>query len=207
MRGYKMIAEVTAILGMTVLLGGCGKSDTVDATTITVHKNGSVDSVILEEFEKDYYDEEELNTMVTETIATYNRENGDKKIKLQDVSVNNGIASSIMTYQDAIDYASFNEEIFFSGTVAEAYDEGFDFDVQLTKATTKSPSEDTGTPETITKNDILTMGSMHIVIAEAPVHIRTYKNITYISENVSMVNEKEVIITSNGEQPAYILFQ
>ena len=57
---------------MTVLclLAGCGGGESVpERNTVSIQKDGTIRQTIVEQFEPEYYDIEELNTMAQEKIA------------------------------------------------------------------------------------------------------------------------------------------
>lgn len=191
---------LTAMVTVTsITLWGCGKSVSADATTITIEKDGKISSVIVEAFDKEYYLEEELKSSIESDIADYNRANGADTIVLNGLTVKDGLASPSITYQNAKAYADFNNKKFFYGTVAEAYEKEYLLDITLKNVADES--------QTIDKNGILANGNMHILIAEEPVHIRTLNNISYVSDNITMVNKKEAAIAADSNQLAYLLFK
>lgn len=199
MRKIRKIPRVALLAGALLLFTGCGKEALADTTTISVQKNGTVGSVVVENFEKEYYSEEELKGQVEADVAAFNKANGADSITFEKLQVKEGIAALEMTYQNAQAYVDFNGEEFFCGTVAKAYEADYSLDVTL-----KNASDET---QTIDKSGILENGEMHLVITAEPVLIKTYSNILYFSGNVTLINNKEASVLPKDGQLAYILFK
>ena len=185
---------------ISMALFGCGQEKSDDTTTITVEKSGKIVGSIVEDFDKEYYSEDELKEMIASDIAKFNNSSDGESVKLNSISVSDGVAKTTLTYKDAESYAGFNDVILFEGTVAEAYNAGYSFD----DVTLKSATED---GVTLDKSGILAEGSMHIVITDENEKIKTYKNIAYISSNVTLVNKKEAAVAETEEPVTYILFK
>lgn len=199
MINYKRILLTAMVTVTSITLWGCGKTGSTDATTITIEKDGKISSVIVEAFDKEYYLEEELKSSIESDISDYNRANGADTIVFNGLTVKDGMARPSITYQNAKVYADFNKKEFFYGTVAEAYEAEYLLDINLKNVADES--------QTIDKNGILANGNMHILIAEEPVHLRTFKNISYISDNITLVDKREAAIAKDSNQLAYLLFK
>ena len=69
--GCVMRRKIPALIMLVILLlTGCGGDEKV--STMTVSKNGSIKSFIVEEMNAEHYDAEELKTAVNEDISFYN---------------------------------------------------------------------------------------------------------------------------------------
>lgn len=100
------------LLGLT----GCNKKakQTLDRTEVTENTtlfnlDGTVKSVIVESFEKDYYNKNELKSYIEQTIQTYTKKAGIDTVVLDSLDVNNKVASAQLSYKKVADYATFNE--------------------------------------------------------------------------------------------------
>lgn len=184
--------------GLVLFLGGCAFGKEVDTTTITVEKDGTVVETIIEDFDKDYYQSDELEQMVTEEIDAYNETAGEEKVKLVSFEQDeeSGQIRLEMEYASASDYQQMNGEELFCGTVSEAYAAGYAF----------SPVLDQQTGSAVSGSDILEMGDKKIVIAEEAVNIRTSGKISYASEGVS-VSDKTATLPDDGELLSYIIYE
>ena len=73
-----------AVISFTILgLCACGK-ETARVSTVSVDKEGKVESVLYDAFDKDYYSLDELKNMAEEEISDYNSEYENPRITLSD---------------------------------------------------------------------------------------------------------------------------
>ena len=94
---------------MTGLFSACGKSLEADRDTVYVQKRGAVVSAAIADFDKDYYDEEELKSFVEQRVEEYQKEQGKDSVKIDKFSVEEGVAKLYMKYDDYEVYQDFNE--------------------------------------------------------------------------------------------------
>lgn len=172
--------------------------DEVAATvsSISIEKDGSISSTIVEAFSGDFYYEdgdEGLKPMIESSINEYTSANASAQIKLKSIKLKDGVVRVLMEYGDYQAYAGFNREDFFAGTVKDANMAGFDLNVTL-----KSVSDDTQ----ISKPELLGMGDNHIVIeiienAEAAdlIRVNCFDEILYISDGVTAVGKKSADVS------------
>ena len=90
------------------VLAGCGSSFNPDTDTVYVQKKGTVISASVESFDKDYYDQEELQSYVNEEIESYTKENGSDTVELDEVNVEDEEAKLVLKFDTGDDYADFN---------------------------------------------------------------------------------------------------
>ncbi len=166
------------------------------ASSISIEKDGSISSTIVEAFSGSYYyedGEEGLKPMIESSIDEYTSENAAAQIKLKSLKVKDGVVKVLMEYGDYQAYAGFNSEDFFAGTVRDANMAGFDLNVIL-----KSVSDNTQ----ISKPELLGMGDSHIVIEiienteEADqIRVNCFDEILYISDGVTTVGKKSADVS------------
>lgn len=191
----KGIAVVLAVL-CSVMLPGCGTSAEKEITTITVEKDNSLTSTIVEVFDRDYYDADDLKEYTLDAVAAYNTASGGA-VSVSKVEVKDGVVEVEMKYGNAQDYAGFNDKEFFAGTVAEAYDAGMDLDVLLTDASDDS--------KTVGKNEILQMGERNLIILEEEIAVEVQGKILYVSDGTEILDSKHVV-AHPGAGTAYIIY-
>jgi len=194
MKKYK---AYTLIIFMLMFLTGCSlKSFDADTNTVYVKKDGSVMEAIIEDFSESYYDEKELESVINESIDEYN---GDtEKIKVEKFSVKDSTAKLITSYKTAEDFANFNEEDFFAGTISEAIKAGYDFDQEFTNLEEKID---------ISSETIQSLTQYKVVIFEQKAEIKTDSKIAYISNNAELVNEKTAKLADDAEGLGYIVYE
>lgn len=96
-------------------LAGCKKGDsqTIDQVeikenTTLLYADGTVQSVIVETFDKDYYKKDELKNYVDKSIQSYSKTAGNDAVKLDSLDVKDKSASAKFSYKDISAYATFN---------------------------------------------------------------------------------------------------
>ncbi len=129
----KLFSICLVCLAAAGLMTGCGKSLEADRDTVYVQKKGSVTSAAIADFDKDYYDEEELKKYVDERVADYQEQHGEDSVSIDKFSVEEGVAKLYINYKGYEEYQDFNEVTLFSGTVPQALAEGFDFNTEFTE--------------------------------------------------------------------------
>ncbi len=189
-RGMKKKAAI--IFSVILLIGlaaGCGNKLDVEESTVYVDKKGSVISVDVESFEKDYYDEAELKSYIEEEIENYTSENGKKSVHLEDVAVEDSTATLKLKYASAEDYAKFNGIELYTGTVVKAMAEGYDFNVDFAAV------KDGAVTGSVTKDEVIGNDDYKVAIIKANTDVVVDGTIVYVSsENVSVTGENAVSI-------------
>lgn len=170
-----------------------------NTSVIFIQENGQVVSNDVIAFDTNKYSQTELETFISETIATYNKENGEKAVVQKSLKVEEGIASLILIYQDMATYCDFSGAEVFVGTINEAASAGYTFEGQFAGIVD-------GKATACDKSAFLGQDELTVVIIKANTKISVYGEIQYVSvENVSEVGANW-IITKEGEflleQPA-----
>lgn len=194
------ITKATAFFLMTgiLLLAGCSMEE--EQSQVSLLKDGTVEATIIETFDKSYYDKDELQQMILEEAASYNRSVAQGAVSVDKVSVENGIAKVKMTYASAEDYGAFNDGIFFTGSVSQAREAGYDLNKVL--------SSTTDALATVGMSDILAMTDVSILITDMKDPVVLNGKATYISGNVTVDRKlKTVSFDESSEGLAYILYK
>ncbi len=211
-----------SILCLIMLLSGCGQAKVpkdLIVPAISVAGDGGVTAYIVENFDKDYYDLEELKTMVEEEIAKFNESHKDAEgedavviaslteYSSSDIALIQGTGNlSIvepakvvlaLEFRDIACYMDYTGMELFYGTVAQAQKAGYDLDVELT-------SVKDGT--TITKMDIYELGGSRILIVQDDVRIYGPRKAQYVTSGVA-VNEDGSVEPSDTEDNTYIIMK
>jgi len=184
------------------------KADDVTNTSITINKNGSITSKIVEDFGESYYDIDGLKTMIESSINEYVAANASAEVSLKKCDASKGVVKVQMEYGNYNSYAGFNGEQFFAGTIQEANQAGFDLNLNLNAVTDKSEKT------SISKADLLGMGDNHIVILETAntneglqtdtiseietMRVECFGEIMYVGEGVALVGKKSADVQLTG---------
>jgi hypothetical protein len=193
-----------AVLCSVVLVGctGCGQSvpENIESSAIAISDKGQVTAYLVDDFDRDYYDLQELSDMAASEVADFNASGA-----AEDASVEVGQAESLgedrvrLTYQftDWEAYSSFNEESLFYGTVAEAEERGLLSGIEL---------ESVKDGSALTEEQIKEKGSKMLIVTDASVDIYCPAKVSYVSEGVSL-NEDGSVAASETQEKRYILLK
>ncbi len=101
------------LLGMAGCSNGKKDSQTIDnqvikENTTILKSDGTIQSVLVESFEKDYYKKNELNSYIDEAIQNYTKKSGKDTVVLDSLDVDNKVATARFSYKNMTDFAAFN---------------------------------------------------------------------------------------------------
>ena len=205
MRHFKRIVIWTvACLSLCAMFVGCGKTGDVNVpittNTVEVSEDGRLIAYSVEDFDKDYYDINELKSMVDEEIAAYNTakanlvtQEGSTPVIVEKVAMaEDGSKKAVvaLSFQNAALYSDYMGKEAFLGTVSDAAEKGYVLDGMLKSV----------------KNDELLIGEQlkksqdkTILIIKDSVMVRTYNDVQYLSKNASLTKEGFVNAQTQGE--------
>ena len=166
---------------VTIFMMGCGKEPVV--STMTIHKDGVVESYIVEEFMAPQYDANELKNSVLEEIATVNEAYENPIIELKEFEVIEGVLKASIEYQDASVYEEFNEETLYVGLWEDAKSLGYPVNAEL-------------------END-----EYKVVVFSEPVDVSVPKSIVYVSEGLEKTGKKTVTVLDKEKEIYYIIYE
>ncbi len=190
----RIVAWTLACLSLSMLLVGCGNKENahvpITSNTLELTSDGRLIAYIVEDFDKDYYDINELKTMVDAEIAEYNKakadlvsEAGRMPVIVEKVSMaEDGSKKAVLAlnFQNAAIYADYMGQQAFLGTVADAINAGYVLEGMLVKVKGGAPF----IGESLKKSQDKT-----ILIIKDAVTVRTYEDVQYLSKNASMTAE------------------
>lgn len=187
-----MLAAVTALF-----LSGCRESIDENITVITLQKDGTILSQISESFAQDYYDDEDLKQTILMEAADYNKTAGTGRINVEKISVEDGLAAVRMIYQEAADYAGFNQAVFFAGSTESA---GEEYELNIVLSGTRDSND------TVGRSDILAMKDYKLLITDVQELVILDGKAEYISDNITVSdNRKNIQLTGDGM--GYVLYK
>ena len=184
------------LLTSIMFTNGCalGKGN-ITQDTIIVNKKGTVSGVIVQDFSKDQYNQEELSKMIQEEIAAYDSSSEKVKLNKFEVTEDNKVYADI-SYATDEDYKAFNDMDFFCGTVSDAYGAGYAFaDMQSVN------SGESG----LDAKSVLEKSTMNVVVFSEATAVKVPGKIAYVSEGVSIIGKKEARTESEGT--FYIIYE
>lgn len=205
MRHYKkkVLRLAACLLLLGLLLTGCGEQEEVyepvTSNTIEVTEEGRLIAYIVEDFEKEYYDINELAEMVRTEIDAYNAKKPSLSTQAGQVPVlvdkvmmaEDGSAKAVvaLNFQSTAAYEDYmGKEVFF-GTVSEALEAGYELDEKLF---------DVKKGEALPANKLERNGKRTILIVEDSVSVRPGEKVLYLSNNAALTAEGYVDAAGEG---------
>lgn len=194
-----------------VLLAGCGQTktpETITDTTVVVNKNGSLTYYLVGEFNKNYYNLEELTAMVQGEAAKFNESRSaggsDLPMVVESVAYQTAGSSRVVIsyrFDGGESFGRFTEEYteesYFYGTLQEAADKGY-----LDGVTLKSTKD--GSP--ISQEQMEKNGSARLIITNVKAQFYCPTQVTWLSGGLS-TGEGGSVNTTGVEGLVYIVFK
>lgn len=196
--------KITLVLLGTLILvvmTGCGKNkvsitaEDVTTNTIVIKEDNTVQSSIVEDFDKEYYSQEELETFIKEEVTDYNEKNGEDQIKMHSIHVADKKASVVFNYNDIDDYSIFNGISAKLLTTSQALQEN---SILTLSEFVEVKSGDTVSRETALNNEDAT-----VLIIQEPLEIKIDGTILYYS---SAEKVDKNVLQASGENITVVVF-
>ena len=123
MRKRRSTALAAALTG-AFLFTACGIIKTYpQVNTARFHSDLSLTMISAESMDREYYDLDQLQTVILDAVNDYNEKNPDA-ISIDYYHVEGELATLILTYQNADHCTAFNEQPVLYGPAAEAWEKG-----------------------------------------------------------------------------------
>ncbi len=186
------------LICMVSILAGCGGSVPAE-NTIAVDKKGKITDTIVEEFDKDFYDSEELQSEIESELAEYNKNFAADHITLKKFEVKDGTATLQLVFDGSEYYEDYTEMTLFGGTVEEAQDEGYDL--------TGSFLDADGSQTTLNALDGASKAHVLVLETDETLQVETPGKILAVSAggNVTITGKKQASVADGGL--SYIIYK
>ena len=207
-----MRAGRTGILAAVILgtlgLVGCGKDIektwNPDRTALILRKDGTVRETVIDELDRGYYDQSELEEMIRAAVAEYNADNGENAIVVTTLDHGEQAGQTeqtehteqnakedetirlILEYRSAQDYQAFNNVTFYNGSMLGAQMEGFLFYNDFRTVVKGVSSE-----ELISNEEPMSHKEYQVLVMDATHEVLVPGDIVYVSANAA-VSEKRI---------------
>lgn len=194
-----VICILALLLAGILFFKGCGGQKLEDATqsTVTVAKNGKISQLLIEALPSGQYSESDLKNTVTQWIDEYVKQHDKNAVVMEGLEVKEEVAKLRISYSSVEDYKAFNNVDFFTGTVEEAIEAGYEFpnifinkggeEVSFTKIRSSCQDE-------------------KVIIIQEPLNVLAPDAILYVSSNMEILDgqnaklENDTMITyENGQ--------
>ncbi len=193
------------------MLMGCKEQETVyvpvTSNTVEAAKDGRLIAYIVEDFDKDYYDINELAEMVAAEADAYNRNNaspfaeaGQSPVQVEKVMMaEDGSAKAVvaLSFRDAAVYRDYMGTELFYGTVSQAMQAGYDLEGRLFDV--KKGTE-------LAKDKLEKNADRMVLIIREQVMIRTEGKVLSLSSNAVLTEQGYVDATAD-EGTKYIIIK
>ena len=192
----KKTLKIGCVLAAGMLLAGCGGKFEPTESTVHITSKGTVQSAIMESFDKAYYNFTELSEDVEKEVKAYCLDKNSEAVTVESLTEEGEQVTLIMNYETVEDYAEFNEVLLFEGTYAEAVKKGL-VPEELYDAEGNSVD---------VREDRL--GEYQVIVTEESICIQTNGKIQYVSDNVTIVDKKLARALEAGKtHPAFVLYK
>ena len=111
-------------IALVLNLAGCGEF-LKSVNSLEIDSGGYVKAFSISEFDKEYYSGTELRKQILDSVSEYNESAKDERISLKSCKVSKKMARVLLKYKSLEDYAAFNNVLAWSGTLADAVEEGY----------------------------------------------------------------------------------
>ena len=196
----RYLFAIAYLLACTLLLAGCGKQqvENSDASRMEFQNKGVIKVTSVESFERDYYDEKELEKIIEEKAAEVG-----KGVKVNRFSVKGGLASLIITYKSDEDYRAFNEVALFYGTVEEALNEGYDFSALNGSVSLIDSSH------LMTDAYLNTLKDKTVIITPEAGEIHYTKQPLFVTSNIQVMEDGQAFVSGkvSEENPGILIME
>ena len=106
------MTALALVVAVFLACPGCGSGVRgIDVTTIVFKEDGSLTSVVVEDFSAEYYDIDELKAQVEEEASSYNTRAGEERITITECEKDDDVVRLVMEYMAPEDYAAFNRVV------------------------------------------------------------------------------------------------
>lgn len=195
----KQTGVCLAAIAVMTLLTGCGTKE--DRTTLHIKEGGKVVENVTETFDKDYYDEKELEDFVDGQIEDYIDETGEKCVKSSGFSVEDDKAYMTLKFDDTEVYSDFNQETLYEGTVVQAVADGYKM------AEDFYPVKDGKVKKTATDKNVEGNDSYKVVVTSESLDVVVPGKVAFVSRtDVKIKDEKTVSIQKENEDDTSLTY-
>ena len=177
------------ILILSIALTGCGAS--ADSSSLALSKKGVLTQTIVEEWDQEQYDKNELQQQIETDIQEYGQD-----IELNSIKVKDAAVTVKMTYHNLEAYTQYNQVTLFQGTVAQCQAKGYLLEGEFKDM----QGEDVSRTQVINIGDACT-----VLVFQEPVNVKVPGKILYYSSSLELVSGKEVKASLEEGSTGYLL--
>lgn len=191
----KKIGIVALIL---CLATGCGNPlKKMTKSTVYIEKDGKVQSLSVESFEKEYYNEGELKNFIEKEIASQQKERGEDSVSIKEFAVKEKQAILQLQFAGLEDYQAFTDTEVESGA----------YNPEIIKSKQIDTVIEVGAKSKQAIAQIGDVDKLNYIFLKDPEGIQLLfdNQIKYCSENVTILDENLVSIPA--DEQCFILYE
>lgn len=193
----KRVSGLCMILAIGITMTGCKKAGPtlltgeINYDTLLVLDNAVAQSALIEDFDKDYYDIEELKVFMNKSIGDYTKIAGEDTVKLESCEVENKVVTAKFSYKSIEHYAKYNE---MESAVLSA---------EEARTNTSIPEQLTSVDNTdsVDKSVALEDDKYKVLITNSPGYniivdgkVKYYSNAILLNDNSVQANQDGVVV-------------
>ena len=190
-----------AILPVLLLSTGVsGCSAAADYSTLRINSKGGLTQTIVEDWDQEQYDKNELETQITSDIASYG-----SAVQLDSIKVKDSSIVVRMTYADTDTYTAYNGVPLFEGSIAACQAAGYLLEGEFKNA----DGEAMDRTEVLNFDDTCT-----VLVFQEPVEVTVPGKIISYTSSLEMTGKRSVkAVQDEGSEeillsaPVYVIYK
>ena len=194
------------IVAIRFIMGAVNRLPRADVTTLTLLDNGEI---VYEEIvpADETMSEDEVEKFIKEELAAYNEAHGDRAIKLDKLSIEDGTAYQKTTYKDAVCYSDFTDFELYAGKLSDAIAAGYDFDTTFVSVYQGMLGDEVSSDMAVAES------GLSVLIIRENGFVRVPGDIRYVSSNGVRLADRDLAevypadSTSDAAVLAYIIYE
>lgn len=204
--------SMAGLIAVVMLLSACGAAkvpDVIENSSLIIKEDGSVTAHVVDLFDKEYYQLDELSRMASQEVAAFNTSHSGttrEAIELEKVERLEGNPDAVivsMQYDGAESYEEYNGKMLFFGTIAEAENAGYDFS-KMNQVLYNPKRDKSMVSSELAGED---MEKKHVILLAEQTRVYAPLKVAYMSENAKALEDGSIDTAgiSDEEYPVIIV--
>ena len=190
-----VLMTAIAVIGIAGCGSGTDTSD-LDMSSVEIKKDGTITSIVIDDFSEDYYNVDELKEMAEDEINTFNMSNGEGSAELVSVSQKDDKVKMVTSFSNTESYAHFNYETLMYIPYGELSEAG--------QALTGTFVDKDG--NTVSSDELNSLTQEHVVITSNKTVVAAPYKIKYVSSGASLIDSYMVDLSeTDTDSTVYIV--
>lgn len=199
-----LVMSLMLAIGLTACGSTVGDIDLeAGQSAIYIHKDGIVSYAVAETFDKDYYNEDDLEKKIQSELSDYNasdKASVNDAIAIDDFDVSGDVATLILEFATDYDFLGYMKS--YNKVAADQLYIGSIADNSKCKVTGDFVSPDGKT--TVKGKDISKMSDAYIIVVNEEYKVQIDGEVLYTSTNCKV--DGDGIITTSKDEMSYVVY-